>query len=110
MKFADSRAEALYHFRRHAEQRIKAGTWPINVMYQISADILSIQQELMIEHDMPGVRYWYLPESESYWATTPGEPLPTEGTGLIANLVIELTRPEFLGRQKIYLGVGNNLI
>ncbi|MNK49894.1 hypothetical protein D3C87_687600 [compost metagenome] len=102
MRYANKRAEALALMREHIRDEIKAGRRPVLCLYEAELSIEAIKQEAMVEFDMPGVRYWHMAEDDSYWATMPGEKLPTHGTGLIANLVIELTRNEFIGRQKIH--------
>jgi hypothetical protein len=110
MKYANKRAEALALMRQHIREEVKAGRRPVLCLYEAESSIEAIKQEGMLEFDIPGVRYWHIPESDDYWATLPGEPLPINGDSIAAGLTVELTRAEFLGRQKIHFGYENSRV
>jgi hypothetical protein len=88
-------------FRQHCRETIKA-TGAVSATYRdLRSAMDTLLQEFRVEHDLPGVRYWHHPESESYFSTEPGEQL---GDNPDAALCIELTRYEFLSRQGIHFG------
>lgn len=102
VEWADERARAMALLRSYIRKEIKVEQRrPALVIHEITEAIDALKQHALIQYDVAGARYWHIPEDDSYWATMPGERLPTEGSGLIANLVMELTRWEFLGRQQI---------
>lgn len=104
MRYANKRAEALALMRQHIREEAKAGVRPAFLLHEIRLAVQALEQEAIIEFDMPGVRYWYHPESESYFATLPGEHMvPPDDTWV--EEVMELTRWEYLGRQNIRPGV-----
>lgn len=98
VKYADKRAEGIALLRAWARQEAKLRS--VSAAHQgllSAADALL--QEFRTEFDVPGVRYWEHPESGSFFAIAPGEPL-----GRVALGCVELERHEFLSRQGIHFG------
>lgn len=72
---------------------VPAGTAMLNA----SVTVNGVMQDFMIANDIAGVRYWFHPESESYFATQPNESLAF----LETTEVHEVTREEFLKANEL---------
>lgn len=101
MSYADKRCEAIALFRQHIREKIKAGLSVREAYFDLRSAMAALLEEFRTEHDLPGTRYWHHPESSSYFSTEPGEQLPDTPD---AELCMELTRIEFLGRQGLHFG------
>jgi hypothetical protein len=101
MPYADKRLEAIALFRQHNREVLKAGAKVSGTYAALRQAMMALLEEFRVEHDLPGTRYWHHPESSSYFSTEPGESLPDSPD---AELCMELTRIEFLGRQRLHFG------
>lgn len=106
MKYASKRAEGIDLIRQWAREHITAGAAPGDVHREFSGAFHVLLEEFRKEFDVPGATYWHHPESSSYFSTGPCE-LIDEQT---ATECIELTRPEFLGRQGIHFSYEDDVL
>lgn len=106
MKYRDDRAHGIALLRQHARQRAQAGQIREAHLNLITA-MEALLEEFRVEFDVPGVRYWHHPESESYFSTRPGEQLPSNCPDF--ELCIELARHEYLSRQSLHFGYDDRL-
>lgn len=104
-KYANKRAAGIIYLREWAREEANFGD--IRGAHNgLLTSLRALMEEFRVEFDVPGTRYWYHPESESYFSTMAGEPL---GDSADAQLCIELNRAEFLGRQGLYFGYEDRL-
>ena len=106
MKYGNKRLEAIALFRQHCRERIAAGASTTETLNDLRTAMHSLVQEFCVEHGVPGVNYWHHPESDSYFAQLPGEPL---GDGPDVELLCPLKRYEFLSRQGLHFGYDDRL-
>lgn len=104
MSYADKRCEAIALFRQHVREKIKAGATVREAYLDLRSAMYALLEEFRVEHDLPGTRYWHHPESSSYFSTEPGEELPNSPE---SELMMELTRIEFVSRQELHFGYEN---
>jgi len=101
MKYANGRAAAIDTLRIWAREEIEQGAKIATVHFGLMSAMQALIDEFRVEHDVPGVRYWCHPESDSYFTTLPGEDISSFG---LSHEPIELLRYEFLSRQDIHFG------
>lgn len=104
MNYADDRAHAIALLRSHIRKEVKSGQRAAFLLHEISSALAAVKQEIAVEFDIPGVRYWHLAETNEYWVTMPGERQPTDADDIMSQLVFELTRHEFTARQSLHGG------
>lgn len=101
LQFRDERAEGIAKLRRYARNRALLDGVSANAIFkEVLTATEALIQELCVEHDVNGVRYWVHYPSEIYFSTAPGDSLSESDR----SCVVELTRVEFMGRQ--HLGYG----
>lgn len=103
-EFSDDRTYGIALIRRWARTQ---ALWHKNYAAldaQLADTIRAVVEEFRVEFDVPGVRYWHVPEGDLYFTTAAGERLPP-----IKGEVIELKRYEFLSRQGIHYGYEDRL-
>jgi hypothetical protein len=98
MKYADDRAHGIALLRKWANLEAVRST-PREAQHGLLTALHALLHDLHIEHDLPGVRYWEHPESDSFFTTLPGERLDDTADG---QGCIELARHEYLSRQRIF--------
>ena len=74
-----------------------AGESPKSVHRRLLTAFDAVLQEFRIEHDVPGVRYWWNAEKDCYFTTAPGEAIPVQHLNAGPNE--PLARHEYLSRQ-----------
>lgn len=103
MKYANRRAEGIALMREHARQQATKGKIR-EAHLDLTTAMHALIQEFRVEFNVPGVRYWYHPESECYFTTGPGDHL-----NFGAEDPLELARHEFLARQDLHFGYDDRL-
>lgn len=101
-----SRAAAIGMLRQWGRHEVLRGK-SVNTIYSaLHGAMHNVLTEFLTEHEMPGVRYWHIPEDGTYFLTAPGERFPD---GCVqAELAMELTRYEYLGRQGLHFDYLDN--
>lgn len=61
--------------RNWLRAEMDAGESAGTAMLHASTTVAGVMQDFMTANDIVGVRYWFHPESESYFATQPNESL-----------------------------------
>lgn len=97
----EGRDKAISDLRQWVRDEIDTGGDIRETYVALRSEFDAMLGEFCAEHDLPGTRYWFHPESDSYFTTAPGESL---GDGIDAQLCIELKRYEFLSRQGMHFG------
>lgn len=92
------KAAALHLLRLWISKAIAKDKRPHEVLLSLAEVSHRIEQEIMLEHDIPGVRYWYHAESDSHFATKPYEDL---GNSFDAGLCVEINRAEYLEEMSL---------
>lgn len=104
-KFANKRAAGITLLREWAREEANFGD--IRGAHRgLFTSLQALMGEFRVEFDVPGTRYWYHPESESYFSTMAGE---SPGDSADGQMCIELNRAEFLGRQGLHFGYDDRL-
>lgn len=98
VKPGEMKGAALHLLRLWISMSIAKDKRPHEVLLGVASMAHKIEQDLMLEHDIPGVRYWYHAESDSHFSTRPYEDL---GTGFDAGLCVEITRAEYLEEMSL---------
>lgn len=105
IKYHDERAHAIALFRKWITRKFKEGAKLGQVDAEVRTAMTALLDELRTEFEIPGVRYWEHPESDSFFTTGPGEHVPET----VALECVELARHEFLSRQGLTFGYGDSL-
>lgn len=104
--FSDDRTFALALLRRWGREAVNAGVPVRRVHRELMECVRSVIGEFRVEHDVPGVRYWHVPEDGSYFTSEPGS---RPDASRLAGDPIELKRYEFLSRQGLHFGYEDRL-
>lgn len=105
-QFANRRAAGIKLLREWAREEAEFGDIR-GAHLGLLTSMQALLEEFRVEFELPGTRYWYHPESESYFSTMPGETLNDYDAD--THLLIELSRPEFLARQGLHFGYDDRL-
>lgn len=104
MKYADDRAHGIALLRRWANQAA-ADKSPREAHLGLMTAMQALLQEIRLQHEVPGIRYWEHPESGHFFTTAPGE----RAHGVDIDNCVELARHEFFSRQGLYNGYEDSL-
>lgn len=103
MIYADKRAEGIANLRQWARGAINDGATLGWTYLALTAAMQALQDEFLVEHDMPGTRYWHHPESNDYFVSAPGRAMHH------SDEIVELSRAEFIGRNLLHFGYEDRL-
>lgn len=98
LKAREVREAATILLRLWAMKVITRDKRPHEVLLKLAETVNKLEQEIMLEHDIEGVRYWFHGESDGYFATKPFEEL---GDSFDAGLCVEITRAEYLNKMSL---------
>jgi hypothetical protein len=97
MRYATKFAEAVALMREWANEEVANGRPPAAVHLELMRTREAVLNEFRIKHEVPGVRYWHIPETNAYFTTSPGERMPE-----MRFPPMQLARHEFLSRQGVH--------
>lgn len=85
------------HTRACLQAELANGRSPASALLSVRSAVVGAVQDFILKHDIPGVRYWYHPGSDSHFATEPSEHL----WFLEIEDVDEISREQYLEAQEL---------